>query len=197
MKTIMTVAAVAMAAVAFAQEPAAKPANPGRDQMRRSPMAERMMAARGMADQTMRAVMNPKIAEKLGLTDEQKAKVKALVDGERESLRALQEKAQQATKRQFELMRAEKVDEAAVLSAIDEVFAARKEIAKAQFKNQLAVRAVLSAEQLSKVGEAMKAIRGERMLRRPPAPAKPAAAPAAPAAAPAAPAAVPAAPAAK
>lgn len=193
MKTIMTVAAVAMAAVAFAQEPAAKPAKPVRDQMRRSPMAERMMAARGMADQTMWAVMNPKIAEKLGLTDEQKAKVKALVDGERESLRALQEKAQQATKRQFELMRAEKVDEAAVLSAIDEVFAARKEIAKAQFKNQLAVRAVLSAEQLSKVGEAMKAIRGERMLRRPPAPAKPAAAPAAPAA----PAAAPAAPAAK
>lgn len=142
MKYLMTVIATALAFAAIAQ-----------GQMGRGNMPQ--------IDPMLRAAQNPKIAEKLGLTAEQVAKLKALAD-EKGSMKELQEKVRKGMESQAELLKAETVDEAAVMAALDAVWAARKEIAKRQTKRLIAVRKILSKEQITKVREAMKAMRGER-----------------------------------
>ena len=109
----------------------------------------------------LRAAQNPKLAEKLGITAEQVARLKALAD-EKGSMKELQEKVRKGMERQAELLKAGTVDEAAVMAALDEVWEARKAIAKRQTQRLIAVRKVLSEEQIGKVREAMKAMRGER-----------------------------------
>ena len=71
--------------------------------------------------------------------------------------------------RQFELMKADKIDEAAVMKAIDEVFELRKEMAKAQVKRVIAVKSVLTPEQIEKAREEVKKMfeqRGEKGPRQ-------------------------------
>lgn len=106
-------------------------------------------------------VSNPKMAEKLGLTEEQKAKLKELRENRKED-RDLQEKARAATMKQFELMKAENIDEAAVMAAIDEVFELRKKMAKEQVKRVIAVKSILTPEQIKKAHEEMRARREAR-----------------------------------
>ena len=98
----------------------------------------------GGMDPIVRMVSNPAIAEKLGLSDEQKAKLKE-IKGDNEANREAQKKAREATMKQVELMKAEKVDEAAVMAAIDEVFELRKAMAKEQAKRVIAVLALVRA----------------------------------------------------
>ena len=64
--------------------------------------------------------------------------------------------------KQVELLKAEKIDEAAVMQAIDEVFEARKEIAKAQTKRTIEIRSILTPEQVTKALEAMRDLRSSR-----------------------------------
>lgn len=103
-------------------------------------------------------VTNPKMAEKLGLSAEQQAKLKELKENRKED-RDLQEKARAATMKQFDLMKAEKIDEAAVMAAIDEVFELRKKMAKEQVKRIIAVKSILTPEQIKKAHEEMRARR--------------------------------------
>lgn len=176
--TMFAVAAMAMAAVA--QEPASKP------EMRMRPRGERPMmmggmGGMGMMDPVVRAViMNPQIAEKIGVTQEQAAKLKALND-DKSSIRSIQERIRKGMERQTELLKADKVDEAAVMAAIDEVWDARKEVAKAQTRRVIAVKSILTAEQVKQATEALKAMRGNGERRRGPRPEgrKPGKAPAA------------------
>ena len=77
----------------------------------------------------------------------------------------MHKKVHEATMRQFELMKADKIDEAAVMKAIDEVFELRKEMAKAQVKRVIAVKSVLTPEQIEKAREEVKKMfeqRGEK-----------------------------------
>lgn len=155
MKCLMTVAAAALALAAFAEEPAKTPARP-------MPMrTPRAMMGSPMMDPALRAAMNPKIAEQLGLSDEQKAKLAALRD-EKGNAKELQEKVRKGMERQAELLKAEKIDEAAVMATIDEVFEARKELAKEQTKRLIAAKAILTPEQVAKAISAMKAMRAAR-----------------------------------
>lgn len=140
--TVMMAAAMALAAVAQGTD---KPVGGG---------------AMLSVEPVVRMALNPKMTEKLGVTAEQVAKLKALGDN-REAMKGLHEKAKKGMERQAELLKAEKIDETAVLAALDETWEARKEVAKLQTKRLVAVRSILTAEQITKAREAMKAMRSQ------------------------------------
>ena len=151
MKCLMTMLAAAVSLVALAQEPAAEGAV--------RPRGGRMAMAGGPSiEPVLRAAMNPKLAEKAAITEEQVAKLKAIAD-EKGALKTLHEKVRKGTERQVELLKAEKIDEAAVMSAIDETWDAKKEVAKYQTKRLIAVKSILSAGQIEKIRDALKAKR--------------------------------------
>ncbi|MGN0833995.1 MAG: Spy/CpxP family protein refolding chaperone [Kiritimatiellia bacterium] len=177
MKCLMTVAAAALALAAFAEEPAEKAT---REMRARPPRA--MMGAPS-ADPVMRAALNPKLAEKLGLSEAQAAKLKALRE-DQGRMRSLHEQIRKGMERQTELLKAEKIDEAAVMAAIDAVFEARKAIAKEQTGRLIAAKAILTPEQIKQAQElaGARAARTPRAKRPRPAPeGAPAAAPEQPA----------------
>ena len=166
MKSLIVVAIAALSCVAFADGGSEGGARP--EGGRRGPREGGMGPMMGGMDPIVRMVSNPAVAEKLGLSDEQKAKLKEL-KGNNEANREAQKKVREATMKQVELMKADKVDEAAVMAAIDEVFELRKAMAKEQAKRLIAVKTVLTPEQVAKAHEEMKKMfeaRGDRGPRR-------------------------------
>ena len=164
MKSLMMTVVAALACAAFAQAPEG---GAPREGGRRGGMGPGMMGG-PMMDPIVRAVSNPKAAEKLGLTEEQQAKLKE-VNKPNAASRENQKKVREATMKQLELMKAEKIDEAAVMKAIDEVFELRMEMAKEQAKCVIAVKSILTPEQIAKAHEEMKQMfeaRGDRGPRR-------------------------------
>jgi len=167
MKSLIIVAVAALSCVAFADGGPEGGARPEGGRRGFGPREGGMGPMMG-GDPIVRMVSNPAVAEKIGLSDEQKAKLKEL-KGDREANRAAQEKVREATMKQLELMKAEKIDEAAVMAAIDEVFELRKAMAKEQAKRVIAVKSVLTPEQVAKAHEEMKKMfesRGDRGPRR-------------------------------
>jgi len=170
MRSLIVAAVAALCCVAFADGPegGAQPGAVRRGFGPREGMGPMMGPMMGGMDPIVRAVSNPAIAEKLGLSEEQKAKIKA-ANGTPEANREAQKKIREASVKQAELMRAEKIDEAAVMAAIDEVFELRKAMAKEQAKRMITIKSVLTPEQTKKAQEEMKngfAPRGERGPRR-------------------------------
>ena len=155
MKELMMMVAVALVGAAFAQAPRESGPRPrhGGPHPGMAPL-ERMDA-------------NPKMAEKLGITQEQREKIDAAAKAGREQSAELQKKVGEAMKKQFELLEAEKIDEAAVMAAIDEVFELRKEIAKTQTRRVIAVRTILTPEQIKQGLELVKSMRGKNGPRQP------------------------------
>ncbi len=149
---LLAVAAI-LSTTAIADEVApTPPTQPNRmNRMRRSRPANFNQAAMGagMNDPILRAIMNPKVVEELGLSDEQKEKLVALKSS-RDDNHELQKKVGEQTRKQIELLQAEKIDEAAIMASIDEVFELRKKMAKAQTKRIIEARSILSPEQLKK-----------------------------------------------
>ena len=119
-----------------------------------------------MMDPIVRIATNPQMSEKLGLSDEQKAKLKELRGNGRTNGEA-QKKVREATERQAKLLNADKIDEAAVMKAVDEVFELRKEMAKEQIRRVIAMKSVLTPEQIAKAREAVKSMSGQRNGRSP------------------------------
>ena len=142
MKLSMMLLVAAMSFAAVAEEPA-KPGQAG---------------GALPVERVVRMALNPKMVAKFGITEEQVAKLKALPDN-REAIKTLQTKANQGNSRQAELLAAEKIDEAAVMAALDESWNARKKIAKLQTSRLIAVRAILTPDQISKVRSAMKSMK--------------------------------------
>lgn len=154
MKCLMMMVVATVSLVALAREPAAEGAA--------RPRGGRMAMVGGPSiEPVLRAAMNPKLAEKASITEEQVAKLKVIAD-EKGALKTLHEKVRKGTDRQVELLKAEKIDEAAVMAAIDETWDAKKEVAKYQTKRLIAVKSILSAEQIEKIRETLKAKRGGR-----------------------------------
>ena len=168
MKKLMMIGAAALSLAALAQELEGPKA--GGNGPRASRMAERgrMPMRGGMeggmmgSDQAIMAVMNPRVAEKIGLDDATQLKIKEIDLNLRKAIRELQKKTREASEKQAKLMKEEKIDEAAVMSAIDELFDLRKEMAKAQTKRVIAVKALLTPEQLEKAVEEQRKMREER-----------------------------------
>ena len=169
MRSLIVAAVAALCCVAFSygQEGGARPEGGRRGFGPREGMGP-MMGMMGGMDPVARAVSNPAVAEKIGLSEEQKAKIKA-ANGDPEANREAQKKVREASMKQAELMKAEKIDEAAVMAAIDEVFELRKKMAKEQAKRTIAIKSILTPEQVKKAQEEMKngfSPRGERGPRR-------------------------------
>ena len=119
-----------------------------------------------MGDPAVMAATNPKIAEKIGLSAEAREQIKKLDADNRAKVQELQKKTREAMEKQAKLMKAEKIDEAAVMAAIDELFECRKEMAKTQTKRLIGVKALLTPEQITKATEFMKELRAERISKR-------------------------------
>lgn len=164
MKSLMVAVVAALCCAAFAEGPEGGAPHKGgpRGGMGRG-MGPGMMQGMGagmmMADPIVRIATNPNSAEKLGLSEEQVEKLKK-VGQDKEKRREESEKMRAAMEKQAKLMSAEKIDEAAVMAAIDEVFELRKEMAKEQAKRVVAVRTILTPEQIKKATEEMKGMRG-------------------------------------
>lgn len=169
-----------LACVALAQEPEVPSGGQKEDQVRapRRPGYGMMTPGRGMmprgemgfgmqGDQVVMAALNPNIAEKIGLSDEVQLKIKQIDIDSRKEIKDLQQKTQVAMEKQANLLKETKVDEDAVMAAIDELFDLRKEMAKVQTKRLIAIKALLSPEQLEKATEEVKRVREEFRSRRP------------------------------
>lgn len=155
MKSLIMLSAAMIAAVTFGQDA------PKRNMGRFRPMGEGFAA-----DPIARMVSNPKVAEKLNLTEEQKTKLEELIKTQREGMKEKRAKMGEAMKRQMDLMNAEEIDESKVMASIDEVFALRCAMAKDQVKRVIAVKNILTPEQIKKANE-IKAEFRDRGGRRP------------------------------
>lgn len=110
--------------------------------------------------------MNARVAEKIGLSAEVQQQIKQIEQDSRKAIKELQLKTRDAMEKQARLMTEVKPDEAAVMAAIDELFDLRKEMAKTQTKRILAVKALLTTEQLEKALEEMKKAREEHRAKK-------------------------------
>jgi len=154
MKTLLAFTTVALAAAAFA----VPEGGPGRGPMPNGPQG----GMDGPSDPIVRMVTNQKMAEKIGLTEEQQKKIKAINKEDRNNLGDLRRTFRNAMEKQSELLQADKIDEAAVMAEIDKAFEARKEIAKRQTKRIIAIKSVLTPEQVEKALEAFKSQKRNR-----------------------------------
>ena len=145
MKTLLTIASVVLAAAAFAGPKGNCGPTPPRDMKPDRP-----------GDPIVRMVTNKKVAEKIGLTEEQKAKIEEINKALRDNAEELRKKVRKAMEKQAELLKADKVDEAAVMAEIDKAFEVRKELAKRQTKRIIDIKALLTPEQVKKALKAFK-----------------------------------------
>lgn len=164
MKKILAVmAAAALAGAAFSQEPAEGPKNGERrgfDRGQHSGFG--MMTPEFGGDMAVRAVLRPKIAEKLGLSEETRAKLREIEEDSRAKTEDIQAKIRGAMKKQAELLKADEPDEDAVMKAIDELFRLRRDLAKVQTRRVLAVKKLLTPEQIRQATEEMRKMREGR-----------------------------------
>jgi len=156
MKTLIAAATVALVATTFAGP--GEGMGPGRGPMGHGPQG----GFKGPQDPIVKMVTCPKVAEKIALTDEQKAKIKEVVASSKETQKTLRKQLREAMEKQTELLEGEKIDEAAVMAEIDKAFEARKAMAKAQTKRVIAIKSILTPEQIEKaLEEAKNAPKGE------------------------------------
>jgi len=152
MKKLMMVAVAALCCVALADGPERGEHRAGGP---RGGMGGGMRHHEIGMDPIVFAVSRPQFVEKLGLSSEQKDKLKAVTDRAKDG-RELGRKVREATMKQLDLMKADVVDEAAVMKSIDEVFELRKQMAKAQVRRVIEIKAILTPEQIAKAREEMK-----------------------------------------
>lgn len=169
MKTLILTFAAVFAAVAFAQEPAGDGTKQERKPMRTmGPRGDRMPMGGPMMDPILRMATNPQMSAKLGLTEDQIAKLKELSKGHGQD-RDAQKKIRKCMDRQIELLNADTIDEVALMATVDELCDVRKVAMKEQLKRTIAARSILTPEQLAKARSLASEFRGGR---RPPRPAK-------------------------
>lgn len=148
---VAVVAAVTLVAVAEEQKPFMPQQRRGNPQFMRG---EGLMSG-----PILRMALNEQVMEMIGVDEAQKAKLEELAKADKQGdarMKLRNEVMRDAMERQAKLLEAEKIDETAVMSSIDEVFELRKEMAKEQTRRLIALRAVLSAEQIGKIREKMK-----------------------------------------
>jgi periplasmic protein CpxP/Spy len=141
----MAIAATFAAAFAGAQRPGG-PGEPGFG-MHRPPM-ERAMRSH---NEFGRWWNNPKIVEKLKLTDDQRKAMDDIFQKHREKLIDLRANVEKAEVAMEPLVKADQPNESAVMSQIDKVAQARAELEKANARFLFALRAKLSPDQWKQV----------------------------------------------
>ena len=141
----MAIAATFAAAVAGAQGPGG-PGGPGFG-MHRPPM-ERAMRSHG---EFGRWWNNPKIIERLKLTEDQRRAMDDIFQKHREKLVDLRANLEKAEIEMEPLVKADQPNETAVMSQIDKVAQSRAELEKANARFLFALRAKLTPEQWKQV----------------------------------------------
>lgn len=144
----------------------AKPKAPRRGGRGARRAMQRSGAGDMMGDPAVWAVINPRVAEKLGLSEEVRAEIKRIDSDNRAKMRDLQQKSMVVLEKQSKLMDEPKIDEAAVMASIDELFEIRKEITKTQVRRVIEVKALLTPEQLARASEELNAVHEERRSQR-------------------------------
>lgn len=94
-------------------------------------------------------------AKELGLSEEQIKQIKESVSTSTEELKALNGRMEKAALRQAELLKADTLDETAVLKAVQNTGDLRTQIAKLRIQQVIAAHKVLTPEQRAKVREMM------------------------------------------
>jgi Spy/CpxP family protein refolding chaperone len=139
----LAVAGVLLAGSALAQGPGSGPgAGPGFGDHR--PPFERAFGAQGDRGRWWN---NPRMVERLKLTDEQRKAFDGILLAHRETLIDLRASLEKAELSMEPLMRADQPNEGQILSQIDKVAQARAELEKANARFLLAIRSKLTAEQ--------------------------------------------------
>ncbi len=152
------IAGVLMAGAALAQEPGGGPgARPGFGD--HQPPIERAFGGQGIHGRWWN---NPKIVERLKLTDEQRKSFDEILFQHREKLIDLRGSLAKAELELEPLIRNDQPNEARILDQIDKVAQARAELEKANARYLLAIRSKLTPEQWKKVQE----FRANRGLER-------------------------------
>jgi periplasmic protein CpxP/Spy len=159
----IAMAATLAAGTAFAQGPgmavAQGPGGPGFGD-HRPPMERAMRGDRG------RWWNNPKIVEKLKLTDDQRKAMDAIFQQHREQLVDLHANMEKAEIAMEPLVKADQPNESAVMAQIDKVAQARAELEKANARFLFQLRAKLTPEQWKQVQDFRQNHEGMREMRR-------------------------------
>lgn len=148
----VALAATLAAGTVIAQDPGSGPGAPGDHPgfvMHRPPMERAMGPHAGFG----RWWNNPKIVEKLKLTDDQRKAMDQIFQDHREKLVDLRGNVEKAEIEMEPLVRADQPNEQAVLAQIDKVAQARAELEKANARFLFALRSKLTPEQWKQVQE--------------------------------------------
>ena len=113
----------------------------------------------------LRLLDNPRIAERINLTAEQRTAITEAIRDLDAQLEALRPRLDEAIKVQTALLGELKPDETRLMNAVDEAWSLRTEVAKIQTKKLLALRSKLTDEQLEQVRGMMAGPAGMRQPR--------------------------------
>jgi Spy/CpxP family protein refolding chaperone len=149
----LAIAGALMAGSAWAQMPGGGPgpgmgSGPGMEGRR--PPFERAFGGHGIEGRWWN---NPRIIERLKLTDDQRKEFDNILLQHREKLIDLRANVEKAELQMEPLVRADQPDEAKILAQIDQVAQARAELEKANARYLLALRSKLTPEQWKEVQE--------------------------------------------
>ena len=147
----LAIASVLLAGSAWAQMPGGGPgqgmgSGPGMDAHR--PPFERAFGGHGIEGRWWN---NPRIVERLKLTDEQRKEFDNILLQHRETLIDLRGNVEKAELQMEPLVKADQPDEVKILAQIDKVAQARAELEKANARYLLALRSKLTPEQWKQV----------------------------------------------
>lgn len=154
------------AAVAMAQTPPPPslppPPGDGTDAGRGNPEMLRERARRmGMTGDSEGMILrlltsDSRVAQDLGLTDTQTKELKEIASSGEQDVRDTAQKLEAAGMRQAELMKAETLDEAALMKAVEETGELRTRMAKLRVKQMIAAHKTLTPEQRTKLRDLLK-----------------------------------------
>ena len=147
MKLGMAIAGLLLAGAAMAQDPGAAGA-PGMGFGDHRPPFERAM---GISGEHGRWWNNPKVVERLKLTDEQRKSMDDTLQQHRETLVDLRASLEKAELELEPMMKEDQPNESQILAQIDKVAQARAELEKANARFLLALRSKLTPEQWKQV----------------------------------------------
>jgi periplasmic protein CpxP/Spy len=142
------IAGLVMAGAAFAQDPPPGADAPGMGMGGHRPPVERAFGGRGIEGRWWN---NPRIADELKLTDDQRKQFDDILLQHRATLIDLNANLQKAELSLQPLISADQPNENAILAQIDKVAQARAELEKANARYLLAIRSKLTPDQWKQV----------------------------------------------
>ena len=156
-RVLVAVSGVLLAAAAWGQEPG--PMGPQEGMGQRRPPMERSF---GEHHFEMRWWNNPRMIEKLKLSDDQRKAFDQILQAHKEKLIDLRANLEKAELVMEPMMSADQPDEGKVLAQIDKVAQARAELEKANARYLLALRSKLTADQWKQLKEMRESRRSMR-----------------------------------